>query len=277
MSLQSSGPPSPSFFSGVSVIFRMQVRRFARGKKLRLALVATGLIVFAVAAARYAASGNTAGVDTAYAVEKAEEAVSKGLRWGFFSLLVFLLPFLFTSSAIGEEVEGRTFTYLAGRPVGRIAIAVGKWAAGTIIAVLLIIASILLLHIAAYATEPTALVEAFPSTLRAAAGASLLTCAYCSMCMCFGALVPEAAGVVAALYLGVIEFVGSMLPGAFRCVSINYSAQQLVGLEKGGIAPEHAPDIAPMIAAAVLVLFSLVFVMLTAVVVQTSEYRFSRS
>lgn len=272
-----SPPPIPSFFSGVSTIFRMQVRRLLRGKKLRLGAIAAALVLFAVIAARYASAPESQGLDAHVASELAGDAVREGLIWGFFYMLAFLLPFLFNANAISEEVEGRTFAFLAARPVGRFAITVGKWAAGVALAAGVLVVTVLMLHIASYATEPTAMFEQFPSTLRAAAALIGVVFAYGSLCTFFGAIAPEAAGVVSALYLGIIEFVFSFLPGPFRLVSLNYTAQQLAGLDKGGIMPEGAPDVPAGIAVAVLMLASLLFLGFATLVVQTNEYRFSKA
>lgn len=272
-----SAPPAPGFIAGVSTIFRMQIRRLVRGRKLRLGAIAAALVVFAVVAARYASAPESTGLDPQVSAELAGDAVREGLRWGFFHLLVFLLPFLFTANAISEEVEGRTFPFLASRPVGRFAITVGKWAAGTFLAALVVLVTVVILHVASYATEPTAMIEQFPATLRAAGALSLLTLAYGSLCTFFGAIAPEAAGVVSALYLGVVEFVFSFLPGYFRCISLSYSAQQLAGLEKGGLMPDAAPDVPSGIAVAVLLLASLLFLGFATLVVQTNEYRYSKA
>ncbi|MEZ4246945.1 MAG: hypothetical protein R3B99_01690 [Polyangiales bacterium] len=139
-------PPAPGFAQGVGVIFRMQIRRLVRGRKLRLAMVATSLVVFSVVAARYASQRDGVGAERAQ--ELAEDAMKNGLGWGFFKLLCFLLPFLFTSGAIAEEVEGRTFAFVSSRPVSRPAIAVG-WAAGAVLSVALLAGSAILLHLVA--------------------------------------------------------------------------------------------------------------------------------
>ena len=155
-------PPAPSLGHGIGVIFRMQTRRLVRGRKLRLGLVSVALVLFAVVAARYAGASGEVGPDRA--AELAAAAVRDGIDWGFFHLLVFLIPFLFNAHAIGEEVESRTFTYLSSRPTGRFAITVGKWAAGALFGVALVVGATLVLHVAAYATEPSALVEELGGT-----------------------------------------------------------------------------------------------------------------
>lgn len=261
-----SPPARPSIAGSVAAVFRFQLRRLVRGKKLYLALVGAVLVLLAVIVARYAADN----------VEPIN-AVNNGIQWGFFRMLCFLVPFLFASGSIGEEVESRTFAYLAARPVGRPAITVGKFAAASALSLGIIVTGLLVMHLACFATEPTAMVEELPSTLRAMGAASLLTLFYCAICTFWGSLIPEAAGIVSALHLAVIEFCFSWVPSFFRFISMSYLAQQLAGLDKGGFFPESVPDISAGVTVAVLVAATLLFLSLAAFVVQVSEYRFSKA
>ena len=188
-------PPVPGIGSSIAAIFRLQMRRLVRGKKLRLAVFAALLVLVSVVAARYAA-------DLADPVK----AVRSGIQWGFFRLLAFLLPFLLCSGAIAEEVEGRTFTYLASRPAGRFAVTFGKYLAGALVAVGLLVVLSLLLHVAAFASEPTEMIEELGPTARAAVALGLLGLLYSAICTFWGAAVPEASGIVSALHLVVLEF-----------------------------------------------------------------------
>lgn len=267
-------PPIPGLGAAVGIVFRMQMRRLARGRKLRLGVISCALVVFAVVAARYASERD---VGPERAVELAQEAITEGFSWGFFKLLAFLLPFLFTSAAIAEEVENRTFAYLSARPVGRFAIALGKLGAGALMGVGLIVISGLLLHVVGYATEPSAMFEAFPETLRVLGSLALLTFFYSAVCMLWGALTPEAAGVISGLYLGVIEFLCSFLPGYFRCISMNFISRQVAGYEPKGLLPETAPEIAPMVGVLVIGTFSLFVVFFACLAVRGSEYRFAKA
>ncbi len=267
-------PPVPSLGAGVAVIFRMQMRRLVRNKKLRLGVVSCALVIFAIVAARYS-SEREVGADRA--TELATEAIRSGFQWGYFKLLVFLLPFLFTSSAIAEEIEGRTFAFLTTRPVSRVAITLGKFAAGATLTLGLVLGGGLLLHMIGYATDPTALVESFGQTLHILGALTLLVFAYCSMCIFWGAVLPEAAGMVSALYLAVIEFLAAGLPGVFRFISMNYLAQQIAGFPPGGLMAQSAPTISASIAAPVIAGVGLLFLLFATVTVQISEYRFGKA
>lgn len=254
---------APGLGQGVAVVFRFQCKRLVRGKKLRLGIVATALVVGAVVTARYAIDA----VDPA-------ATVRDGIQLGWFRLLVYLLPFLFTSGAIAEEVESRTFTYLAARPVGRVAIALGKYLAGTAMALGLTVLGLLVLHAAVHAADPTRLVEELPTTLRAAGAAALLVACYSAICLMWGSLAVEAAGIVSALYLAIVELACTFVP-LLKLASMNHHAVALAGLDTSGPFSSVIPEIAvPLhVSAIVVIAATLLFLSLATLAVKTSEYR----
>ena len=263
-------PPVPGMLSAIGAVFRLQWRRLVRGKKLRLGLLSAGLIVASVVAARYATDADPGA------------AVRSGYEWGFFRMLAFLLPFLVTSGAIAEEVESRTFTYLASRPVGRVAITFGKYFAGALLAAALLVGSALLLHVSAWITSPTPMFEQLSDSLRVAGALGLLAMLYSAICMFWGALAPEAAGIVSALYLAILEFGLASMPGPFfwlRYGSLNFHAQRLAGVatETPAMWADMVPDV-PIWAGGVWIAVATIgFLALAALVVQISEYRFGRA
>jgi ABC-type transport system involved in multi-copper enzyme maturation permease subunit len=258
-------PPVPGLGSAVAAVFRLQWKRLIRGKKLRLGLIAMTLIVIAVTAARYASADTTV---------EPEVIVARGMQLGWFRLLAYLLPFLFTSGAIAEDVESRTFTYVIARPVGRFAITIGKYAAGTVMAIALLAGGLLVVHLAAFATDATLLVEQFPETFRRIGAVSMMAMAYGAICMFWGALVVEAAGIISTLYLALVEFVFSFLPSFFCLVSMNYHAMELAGFVDDSMLHQQMQIIPePWVAAVVITCVTLFFLFLAALIVSTSEYR----
>ena len=254
--------PAPSFADGMFAVARLQMMRIVRGRKLRFALVAVALVLLGVISARYASK------DAVPA-----DVFQQGMDGGFFRMLVFLLPFLFASGAIAEEVEGRTYGYVALRPVSRVALASGKLLAACACTTGMLIAGALILHIAIFAATPSELASQFTSTLRSTGALVLLGLAYTSICMMWGAIVVEAAGIVAALHLAVMEFLVSLAPGPFRVISLHYSATELAGFAKDGPFSDAAPSIQPAVAASVLILAFALFFVITSVAVSTNEYR----
>jgi hypothetical protein len=100
---------------------------------------------------------------------------------------------------------------------------------------------------------------------------------YTAICLFWGAVAPEAAGVASVLYLGVFEFALSWMPGAFRLISPNYHARHLAGLPNAGMMAERVPDIHPTVSLAVLVAMTAIALTLSATVLRVSEYRFGKS
>lgn len=271
-----SPPPRPSLAAGIAAVFRLETRRVVRGRKLRLAGATVALVLAAVVGSRYAVSADPV------------EAVHEALDWGFFTLLVFLLPFLFTAGAIGEEVEERTFSFLSSRPVGRFAITAGKYLAGMAFAIGLLWSGLLLLHVAAYVTEPAAMVDELPTTLRAMGAIGLLGLFYGALCLFWGALIPEAAGIASTLQLVLLELCLTWVPSIFRLASMNYHARQLVGLPQRSLFPKDTgrflafnaeallpPEVPPWVAVLVIASAALLTLLFSVLVVSASEYRFS--
>ena len=261
-----SAPPVPDLGSSTLAVLRLSWTRLVRGRKLRLGILATVLVLIAAIAARYAAEGSAA-----------SDVVEAGVRVGFFGLLVYLLPFLFTSGTIAEEVEGRTFPFLALRPAGRIAIVLGKYIAGAGMSVLLLASGILILHVASFATEPTPMIDELPSTLRAIGAITLLALCYSAICLFWGSVVVEGAGLLSTLHLATLEFGFSWLPSFLRFASMNYHAAQLAGLPKGGFYPEWVPDIDTWIHGVAIAVVTMLFLGMAALVVRTSELGFGKA
>jgi hypothetical protein len=256
----------PSFGSAVLAHARLGFVRTVRGRKLRLGAIATGLVVVAAVASRHLA-------------DEAEpaEVVRTAVRLGFFWMLAFLLPFLFASGAVAEEVENRTLTFLATRPAGRVALTMGKLLVAWTFSAGLLAAGVLLVHVGAYATTPSEMIDELGSTMRYVGALTLLAACYCAICLFWGALVVEASGLISTLHLASLEFVFGFLPGVARFLSMNYFCQQLAGLPRGGFGADWVPDLSLGVCAAIVAGVTLAFVAASALVVETSEVGFGRA
>lgn len=261
-----SAPPIPSIGHSLAAHFRLAWVRLVRGRKLWLGATAVAIVIIVTLLARYLS-------------KDAQPAdVMQGLiKWGFFTLLVFVVPFLMHAGSVAEEVEARTFGYLAGRPSGRLTLTLGKYLAGTAMTWMLLLGGLLIAYVGIFATNPGAMGEALGPTLRAAGAIALLSLYYGGLCMFWGALMPEAAGIVSTLHLAVIEFVFTWAPGALRLISMNHMARTLAGIKPGGFMPEYVPVVPAPAAVGVLVAVSVGALALCAMVVQTSEYRHGRA
>jgi ABC-type transport system involved in multi-copper enzyme maturation permease subunit len=265
----SEGPSKafvPGFGTSVMAHARLGFVRTVRGRKLRLGAIATVLVVIAAVASRYLA-------DEA----DPEEVVKTAVQLGFFWMLAFLLPFLFASGAIAEEVENRTLTFLATRPAGRLALTIGKLIVAWTFSAGLLVAGVLVLHIGAYATEPSDMIDEIGATMRCAGALALLAGCYCAICLFWGALVVEASGLISTLHLASLEFVFGFLPGVARFLSMNYFCQQLAGLPQSGFGLDWVPELSMGVYGAIVGVVTLVFIGLSVLVVETSEVGFGRA
>jgi ABC-type transport system involved in multi-copper enzyme maturation permease subunit len=259
---------APGFGGSFATVFRLSLVRLVRGRKLRLGVVATMLVVIASIGARYAVSGTEI---------EPETLVQQAVSLGFFGLLAFLLPFLFAAGAISEEVEARTLPYLLIRPVSRTALILGKWVAAALCAGGVLVVGVLLLHVGAWATSPGDMVDQLGPTARIAGALVLLAFYYSAVCMFWGALVPEAGAVIAILQLAFVEWILGAMPLVARLLSMNHHASQLAGLPVGGILPDTVPSVELWICALVVVVLTLLFVALSAAVTQLSELGFGKA
>lgn len=258
--------PVPDLASSVAAVYRLNLKRMLRGRKLRFALAALVLVVGATLTARYVVDPD----DPQLLVEDA-------IRMGFFGLLAYLLPFLFNSGAIAEEVETRTLPYLLLRPTGRLGLTLGKYLSGATLSFGLLAVGVITLHVGSYATEPSAMIENIDDTLRMIGALALLTLCYSAICLFWGALITEASGLMSTLHLGAVEFALGMMPFALRFVSMNYWATQIAGLPKGGFLPDTVPDVETWIAVLVVTVVTFLFLGGAAAVVRTSQFGFGKA
>lgn len=267
-------PATPGFGSSTLSMIRLTALRTWRGRKLRVAAVAAFVVIlFPAVVALVTEGGDPAAV------------VTGGIDWGFFRLLVFLLPLLFASGAVGEEVEARTLHFLAMRPIQRASIALGKYVVGTGAALAILWIGLFLLHGVGYAASPTEMIDQLGPTVRAGGAASMLLVLYCAIALFWSVTVPEAGGMLTVIWLGFVEWFGMLLPGFLRFVSMSHFARELGGVERAGMDTitlggqefNTVPDVELWICAVVVVTeWALVLVMALAIM-QTAQLRFGKA
>ncbi|MCS6799133.1 MAG: ABC transporter permease [Myxococcota bacterium] len=246
----------------VRAVLQFGARRILLGRRLRVALVAVLLVVAAAAIARYAADD----VDPT-------EAVRRALQWGFAGMLVYLLPVLFASGAIAEEIEQRTWPLLAVRPVPRSAFVLGKYLAGCGATVVLLVAGALAVHLVVHLAEPSRLLAEVPGTVRAAGAVALLGALYAAIALFWSVTVPEAATVLTVLHLALVEWAAGALPGWLRFVSMSHFGRLLGDLPIGGLLPDTVPTVPMWIGALAIITETVLFLALAAVVLSRAEMR----
>lgn len=166
-----------------------------------------------------------------------------GDRAGF--ALFFLLPFmtclvgllLWACPTIHMEIEERTWTYLAVRPVGRGAIVLGKYLAAVAWTSVCVGLGLVLCLALLYPK-----VDVLALGLRFGALCVLASLTYGALFVLFGVLFPHRAMVAAVAYTAGIELTAGFVPATINRLSVQYHLRCL--LQKWGLIDPmlHSPD-----------------------------------
>jgi ABC-type transport system involved in multi-copper enzyme maturation permease subunit len=152
-------------------------------------------------------------------------------------LVMGLLPPVFVASAIAEEIEERTSTYLWSRPLPRWTLLAGK-----VLALAPIAAGLIALGWFVSMQTATGHPPSLRSTVAFAAGALAIS----SMSAGIGTLVPKHGMALSIIYFLVIDLAVGAIPASVQKISITYHVRQLAGLDDPGYVVE------PVIAIAIL-------------------------
>jgi ABC-type transport system involved in multi-copper enzyme maturation permease subunit len=136
-------------------------------------------------------------------------------------VVMVLLPCVFVASAIGEEIEDRTTTYLWSRPLARWTLVVGKLLALAPISAVLVTGSWLLAMQAGSA----------PVSLQPAIAFAAGTCAVSVVAAGIALLVPKHGMAVSIAYLVIIDLVVGGIPASLQAISITRQVRLLAGIE----------------------------------------------
>ncbi|MDB4956094.1 MAG: hypothetical protein JWO36_3663 [Myxococcales bacterium] len=155
-------------------------------------------------------------------------------------LVLAVVPALFVASAIGDEIEDRTTTYLWSRPLARWTVLVGKLIALTPIAVLMIAGGwIIAVALGAHVLAPT-------STIIAVGAAAIVVSIIAAG---ISTLVPKHGLALTVIYMIFDGLVGS-IPASLQILSVTHQASKIahLGLDLG----EPASPLGPAISLAVI-------------------------
>ena len=216
--------------SSMIALMRLEWLRARSTRRIWLALLIVALLLLSAGLAHYAA-----------ALSMDETTYRTALRWSAFRVAAFILPFHFAVGAFAEDVENRTISYVLVRPLTRGRLFWGKFIINAGLSAAILTLFILLLHIVCFIPSPTLMIEELPFTLKACALGVLLTTGYSAICLAASICVPTSPGVLAALYLGGVEFAVSFSPGVLRFLSTNFHALDLLGYERGGLLADSVP------------------------------------
>lgn len=192
----------------MTVIARLAWKRLVRGRAIYLSAV---LFVLPVAVALLVLR-----------MPDAAERISSVGELAFRSL-VLLAPVIHLAGALGEELDGQTYTYFWSRPIAREAVVLGKLLA---IAPFLVVLSVAAVGLAFAIAGATA--DELARTLPAVA---LGTVAACAFAVGIGALVPRHPLVAALAWVLIAEQILPAVP-AIQNLSVVHHVQVIAALPR---------------------------------------------
>ena len=131
--------------------------------------------------------------------------------------ILVLVPPLFVSSSVGEELESRTSTYLWSRPIARWAIIAGKLCTLAPIAMVLALAGWVLAHLVGPHTPPSAI-----SCLAIGLGAAVVSVVAAAIAL----ITPRHGMALSITYLLIDSFIGAW-PFSLAQLSITHHVRKL--------------------------------------------------
>lgn len=141
-------------------------------------------------------------------------------------LVLAVVAALFLASSIGEEIEGRTITYLSSRPLPRWTILIGKLIAfAPIVLAMVVVSWIVAVRLGLGQLPP----------LRSVIGLGIGSLAVCAIVAGIAAVVPSYSMPLAIVYLGV-DFVVGQIPASLQLLSITHQTTALAGIVDEPIA-----------------------------------------
>lgn len=197
----------PSAAAVLLTLMRVTLRRFMRGRAIWVVLV-IALLPTLVAVAH---SGRSNAVDAIAVVEL---------------VVMALLPAVFVASAIGEEIEDRTTTYLWSRPIARWTVVIGKLLALAPIAAALVAGGWMLAVQIAIDSPP-----ALQSTLAFAAGGVAVSMVAAGVAL----LVPKHGMALSIIYLLVLDTIIGGIPASLQTISVTRQVRLLADVDTAGI------------------------------------------
>jgi ABC-type transport system involved in multi-copper enzyme maturation permease subunit len=192
----------------------------------------------------------------------------------YFRFLVPFVPALMAASAVAEEIENKTFTFVFARPTPRAALVIGKWAAATLPSLVLVVPSLAVAWLVAHARFAGDMAETWPHLLRVELAAAAGLAAYGALATALGTLFSRHPMMGVLGYLLVIELGLGSTPIVLHLVAIGWHLRNLAEL-----APASAAFLSvPAWLSALLALgLTPALLALTGAAVAGAEYRTDRA
>jgi ABC-type transport system involved in multi-copper enzyme maturation permease subunit len=258
----------PGFLDTVRAAAGLTLLRLRRGRSVWFAVAIAALLLLAALAIRLTSH---VAADVLW-----RAMIDYPLR----RVLVFLAPFLFCSTALSEEIEARTATYLFVRPASRAAILFGKYVAGAGLATAVVCGTVVVLYVICYSSGAAAV--PFWTAARAVGAFGLATTCYGAMFLCFGVMLVDAPYLLCVLWVGIVELAVSFLPGVVKLVSMSTHLGILLGQEAE--APSRMsffaswnPDVPAWVSACVIAAVGAAFLLAATSLASGSEVRYGKA
>jgi ABC-2 type transport system permease protein len=191
-----------SGLSNARVVASLTLRRLFRGRAVWISVIIAALPIIFTAALRSQTSKPSLEVDTLV----------------FETLLLAILPAMFVSSSIGEDIEDRTTTYLWSRPVPRWSVIAGKLFALAPLAAALVVGSWTAAILVGNHALPSLL-----SVVGLAVGALVVCCA----CTGIAILVPKHGMPLSIAYMLFFDIPVGAMPISLAELSITHQLRAL--------------------------------------------------
>lgn len=214
-------PKGRGLFSGAAVVFELFFPRTLRSGRMLFAAVLGGLPLLLVLA-----------IGTLFELPPDSRRGPELFEFlGLTAYLQFLVPYislLFGSSAVAEDVEGKTVVFLVTRPVKKGALAVGKWAVAAASTTLVISISLsLCFFLLSMKPEGEGLSDHWEIFRRYAVSCILGGLAYTALFTALGAWVKRAL-LIGLLITSVWEVAVANVPAPIRGATIMHYARTLL-------------------------------------------------
>ena len=148
----------------------------------------------------------------------------------YFRFFVPFVPALTASSAVAEEIENKTFTFVFARPAPRASLVMGKLVAATLPAIAVVVPSLLLAWLVAHVRFPADMATTWLHLLRVELAAVAGLCAFGALAMTLGTVFSRHPIVAVLVYLLAIEAGLGSAPIVLNLVALSWHLRNLAEL-----------------------------------------------
>jgi len=251
---------TPSSLGALRQIAWMSLRRIRRGRMLWLSVVVLALVVGGAGVSLITGRGG---------LDFFERLLDLMLRY-----IAPLVMMLHASSAVSEEVQAKTITYLFSRPVPRWTLPMGKFAGAVLLGLVLLVCATALLYFVTMLGEPDALMPEIGRLGRALAAVALAALAFGALATAFGTMVTGYSFVAALFYLLIVEVGLALAPGWLKVMAMTVHLRVVAGIYVPSTTL-YMPDprLVPSISLVVVLAETLLWLFIALTWVNSSEYR----